>query len=214
MSPENSHSERSTLKYHKIQLCLGTGPLKRKLKLEEVTRDCLCAQREDHMRSCGETAIYKSRRETFDLELDHGLVASKSMRKHISVLLATWWAVLYCGSSSTGPKCFFFTGGHLLFYSIPERKVSYYSETRDCCSSNNYVRLFSIMIDDFCGTRYWKRSTDTFSYGLVLTREDFHIARGQESCSDSHKIIFSFNSLCTTIIYYFRRMRSKEADQK
>lgn len=111
-------------------------------------------------------------------------------------------------------KVFFFTGGHLLFYSIPERKVSYYSETRGCCSSNNYVRLFSIMIDDFCGTRYWKRSTDTFSYGLVLTREDFHIARGQESCSDSHKIIFSFNSLCTTIIYYFRRMRSKEADQK
>lgn len=108
MSPENSHSERSTLKYHKIQLYLGTGPLKRKLKLEEVTRDCVCAQREDHMRSCGETAIYKSRRETFDLELDHGLVASKSMRKHISVLLATWWAVLCCGSSSTGPKCFFF----------------------------------------------------------------------------------------------------------
>lgn len=83
MSPENSHSERSTLKYHKMQLCLETGPLKRKLKLEAVTRDCLCTQREDHMRSCGETTIYKSRRETFDLELDHGLAASKSMRKHI-----------------------------------------------------------------------------------------------------------------------------------
>lgn len=107
----------------------------------------------------------------------------------------------------------FFTGGRLLFCSIPERKVSYYSETRGCCSTNNYVHLVSIMIDGFCGTRYRKRSTDTFSYGLVSTK-DFHIARGQASCSDSHKIIFSFNSLCTTIIYYFRRMRSKEADQK
>lgn len=113
MSPENSHSERSTLKYHKRQLCLGTGPLKRKLKLEEVTRDCLCAQREDHIRSYGETAINKSRRETFDLELYHGLVASKNTRKHISVILATWWAVFYCGSSSksmargsTGPSVF------------------------------------------------------------------------------------------------------------